>query len=764
MNSLNHPIDENGLLRLELSAANGHVKARLHSLYDAESSALVKNILPLISLGGNAPKSAAFDIPTPPEGTLELRINKQLFARFAIRGSEITLTDAPRKLSVFETRIIGRAPQADAPYPVSSEAWAGMLTPVTDLHTHLSTQSRTDDLIDMGLDPAHIVYYPVAALRMLGIHDYKTEGLKKIPKRKFLPLAHLQSATDAEEDAVPLSNLSPQGLEKLKKAMRFTPEDQSTYEAMENCYYFREPFTKDIRLLPEILRTIAKHYKEQGIEYAELSTTALSDPKWSKEAHCPTAIEWLKAVHEVMPEIEKTGVHFRFRPDLPRNLGEEALSERIALYKRIAPSPYIAGPDIIGYEMNKTSHLNKHLNELLAWMHEKQPGESMQIHAGENAKNPANVREALELGLANNVRIMMGHAIYGIDEETMSLATQAAKRGLIVGEFLFDSNIACNNIDYPADVPIGRFLAAKVPCILSSDGADIYRTSARQTAMAGLFCGVTPEGFKAIRDTEKSYIGQQLALLESKRAALLEPEFFALPAIRPPARETAKADSPPPASRELHEDLQAIIASRRPIFFAGAGGSGWKGVPEAEKEKFVEGLTALLMRLDPEKVYFVKGRIKKTGGVNIELEKAIARYNQTHVKQFACLDMLAETETAPPDSPSEQHYTMKLRVPLMNLPSTVVGFLKEHNGFAFYIGGEKFTRDFILESYHRDVPFGLMSTIPHASQSKAGIYPDHAFESVKGMIACADSAGLMDKRLRTDRLADSANGAVPGRA
>ncbi len=169
---------------------------------------------------------------------------------------------------------------------------------------------------------------------------------------------------------MPLSALSDGALEKLKNALSLSPENQSTFEDIETCYYLREPFTKNIKLLPDILRKVAENYKMQGIKYAELSSNAVIDP------------EWLRIIHEVMPEIEKDidkkdgkpKIQLRFLAGLPRNLDDDALKERIEQIKQVAASPYIVGVDILGYEMNKTSHLQDHLEHLAEWIRDYQPG------------------------------------------------------------------------------------------------------------------------------------------------------------------------------------------------------------------------------------------------------------------------------------------------------------------------------------------------------------------------------------------------------
>jgi hypothetical protein len=729
---LEYPIDENGQLVLQLapSADPGHVKARLYSRYSPKSH-LVKNILPLVSVETDAgtftPSSPEFDIPAQAgKVSFTLKINGQPMAQFLTRQDKIDVRPI-RKFSVFETRIIGRALQHAIPYPIDPERLDEMPTPVTDLHTHLSAQVSAHDLIELGR--RHGVLYPTAALDKLHI-KYRKTGIKQIPKRLFLPLAHLQSSRDGMEPAVPLASLSEDGLKSLEKALSLSPEGQSTFEAVETVYYLREPFTKNLALLPDILRAIANDYKHQGIAYAELSSNAVLDPAW------------LRKIHEVLPGIEgDTGVHLRFRAGLPRNLDDEAFNARVEQYKHIAASPYVVGPDILGYEINKTSHMHEHLQALARWIKENQPDDSLQIHAGENAKNPANVREALQLANDYDVRVHIGHALYGIDHETMNLAMKAAARNNLIVQFNFDSNLATNNIDFPSDTQAFRFLNARIPCVLGSDGASMYLTSARQTAVAGLYCVISQEGFKSIRATEEDYIARQRAVFEKKKKAL-PADFLDHLAPMPPVKKKPSAPAAHENRKSAAKELEKLIESKRPVFFAGAGGSSWSDVPSGSQQQVTRGLDLLLAKLNPDEVYFVKGRTKGSG-VNIELEKAIGRYNDAHKKKFACVTMLAESEEAQGHT-SPYAYTLKLSVPLVFMPTTVTGFLKEHGGCAFYVGGKNFTREFILASAEQDIPFGIMEDAKGASSEKARIYKDHAFRGAQGMVDYA--AGLQTTR------------------
>ena len=711
---MDYLIDENGLLILRLKYSSGVIKASLHSAYSDKSS-LVTNILPVMSIcsNGKGTQQAASEF-TVPFDNFTLRIGEVDCLSVQIKNGELR-AEPLHKLSVFETRIIGRSIQAQAPYPVGSSEISNVILPLTDLHTHLSAQVTSADLIRLGLK--YNILYPTAALDKLHL-DYDRQNVTTIPKRVFLPLAHLQSSKDGLEDAVPLTALTAKAQAILQNALNLTPESQSTFEGVEICYYLREPFTKDLRLLPEILEAVARDYSKQGIIYAELSSNAVLD------------IQWLKSIHDTLPRVEKeTGVSLRFKAGLPRNLDDAALGDRIERYKRIAVSPYIAGADILGYEINKTSHMQKHLEELARWIKEHQPSDVLQIHAGENAKNLTNVREALQLAKDFKIRLQVGHSLYGIDEATMALAQSVAAENDLIMQFNIDSNLAINNIDFPAEVPITRFVKAGIPSVLSSDGGALYLTSAKQTALAALYCGLDAEGFTRIHATEQNYIATQKEIFQKKLVAF-PPDFFS--AHIPAPKTAAKPQSVAQSKNGETSDIEKFITTKRPIFFAGAGGSSWKDVSAQAQKEFIRALDLLIGSLDPQSYYFVKGRTKGSG-VNIELEKAIQRYNSNHEKQFLCLTMQAEseeTETAKPD----YMLSRKLSVPLVFLPTAVTEFLKERNGFALFIGGRNFTRDFILASAQLSIPFALMQSAAGASAEKARIYTSHTFHTAEEMV------------------------------
>lgn len=722
------PLDENGFLLLDLTRdeAEGVVHGRLHSAY-CEDSGLVRHALPLLQVAegggwGTTPAAPSFDLDLPRAGeTMEIRLNNQDFAQ--LRWKE---NDAPpvvhvnRRLCVYETRLIGRAPQLSFPYPQAD--LARVQTPVTDLHTHLSGQISAEDLIALGCE--HHVAYPVAALKALGI-DYPEDNLLTIPKRMFLPWAHLFHAEEKTEQAVELGTLSAASLKRLKSALSLNPEGESIFEDLETCYYLREPFTKNLDLLPALLRRVAEDYQRQGIRYAELSSNAVLDPIW------------LAKIHEVLPQVEKdTGVSLRFLAGIPRNLSKEDIAQRIEAYQRIAPSPYVAGIDILGYEMNKTSEIPC-LDALAQWMAAAVPDQVLRIHAGENPKNPENVYEALQLAERTGARIRVGHALHGMDEKTMELAQALSARHKSdpLFELCPDSNVANNNTPPSGQWPFSRLAALRLPMVLSSDGGGIHSTDALQTAMAGMFSGLSYDALQDIRHTEQQYIARQQDIFARKTQAL-PPDFLEVLKAQPSALAVKRVSVPPPP---LPENLMQYdrLKGKRPLFIGGSTGRSWDQVPESQKQEIRSAFRRLLDGLDPENVFFAIGRIKDRG-VGIELANLVEEYNQKHTEKFDCALLVAERSEQVTPQKGISH-VFDLQCGRLALASTFAKFVKERGGAGIFFGGQAFTPDIILKFLKAGIGAALMREAGGASAQKADIYEDHAV-SIARLLSWAKDA------------------------
>ena len=121
----------------------------------------------------------------------------------------------------------------------------------------------------------------------------------------------------------------------IKATLKKMMEDSSSEEYKNNS------------LLQDKLLWVARNYKKQGIEYAEISVT------WIVRKG-EAGVQILEELHECLPKIEKeTGVRLRFLGSISRTLmTEEQLLEAVDIIKAAAKSPYIVGSDVIGEEIN----------------------------------------------------------------------------------------------------------------------------------------------------------------------------------------------------------------------------------------------------------------------------------------------------------------------------------------------------------------------------------------------------------------------------
>ena len=179
------------------------------------------------------------------------------------------------------------------------------------------------------------------------------------------------------------------------------------------------PDYRDNTLYQNKLLWIARGYRRYGIDYAEISDTALC-----KQADAPRI---LREIHAVMPSVTReTGVTLRFLAALRRTpltivrdnvTPNDALAENLQVLRAVAMDPYVAGSDIVGEEINDISELRGVLRELAAIANEN-PGFVLRVHAGENDSLRDNVagsiqcvRDALSPGQAMPP-MRIGHGLY----------------------------------------------------------------------------------------------------------------------------------------------------------------------------------------------------------------------------------------------------------------------------------------------------------------------------------------------------------------
>ena len=132
--------------------------------------------------------------------------------------------------------------------------------------------------------------------------------------------------------------------------------------------------------------------------------------------------KYLEMIHSRLPQLEReSGVKLRFLCGLPRNLPAALLAREIDKLKIVGESPYIVGIDFVGFEDNKIEDLEPHIKEIASWSKTHDPEFTLRIHAGENRKNLSNVRESLHLARKYKMRVRIGHAAHGLDDDALRI-------------------------------------------------------------------------------------------------------------------------------------------------------------------------------------------------------------------------------------------------------------------------------------------------------------------------------------------------------
>jgi adenosine deaminase len=672
---------------------------------------------------------------------LELRVHDELYARLRYDGDgSWHLWKHRAKLTGTETRLVGRDGK-DGMFPLKRPRDSKILPPITDLHTHLSAQLSGKQLIEIGM--AHDVLYPVEMLERLGI-DVPDVQRSPMKRNIFLPEAHLQKNLPPTQDGIPR--------QQLAAALDLNFENQNSFGDLEECYFLREPFTKNIELIEDIVMQVARDYQKHGVQYAELSTTSLAEQGW------------LPLMEKAAAEAEKdTGVRLRYLAGMPRNLSDEALHNRLKRTIDITKdSRYVCGIDWLGYESNKTSHIEGHIRHAAKWIAENRPDWTQRIHAGENSKNLSNVDECLDLIACvqkdyPEASFRIGHATFGITKDTLDKAARMLSEGSrFIIETLIDSNIANNTIDFPAESSIMQLANAGIPLTVSTDGAGIYGTDAYQSALVAIATGLNMPLQLEMRATEDKYIDERKAR-EAKMLQFRGPrmdyynEMPQLPEIQVDDAVKEKSKKATKGTLRPVTEIQALPKDgRRPILIVGNQGQAWDACSPEEQERVKKQLRALINegRINPHKHYLALGRLKDDGLGQVVLN-CVAEYNHkmesmsaglnTDIPQLDCYVM----DTRPMERSMPEGVTgfLKLNVPLVSVPREIVRLMQEQQvegeGTPIVIaaGGHAFTGDIILKAMDNHWPVATLDMAGASQKKGANVYRNTFVNSPEALLS-----------------------------
>jgi adenosine deaminase len=681
--------------------------------------------------------SAVFEIEIRLGGT-ENRLG-ELFGRYRVTSRGVEYAEVFQKLTVFETRMLANEKlHRWLPYPRQK------LRPPelrTDLHTHSSGQVSSEGLMSIAIDKK--VPYPVRLLKALDI-EYSSEEVVTTKRFFYPPMdgPNIGSIPN-EEEAVPIDTLSTKGKKLLAASMSIPADRQVTFGDLETSVYrFRTPITKSPLIAFELLRKYAEEYAQQGVQYAEITATSsgLLEP------------DYIEMLHERLPALEaETAVKLRFLAGLPRNLPREMLEFEIEKLKVMGLSPYIVGVDFLGFEDNKINELEPHIAAISSWANKHDPEFTLRIHAGENRKNLTNVKESLRLAQKYKMRVRIGHAAHGLDEDALSVAEELAKDGLVVIEFNPDSNLALNNIDTAEELEMVTCLNRAIPFVICSDGAGLFQTDLWQLDDTASFAGLKERHLETIVEHENEHIALEDARFLRKLTNLPEDYLDSIRQKRtslslPPMKQNKQRDS----AAELFEkhlatlgishsteSLLQITRDKKPVLILGASGSRWwEKISRLHQSVIRDLLKELVNALDQQNSYLLVGR-PKNAGITTVLSNAVIERNKRHSEKEALALVSATVQadrTTQSFTPGISH-VLPLEGGLFTVPHQLVSYVAEREGIIIFIGGGTFVRDAILLSRDRHVPFALMVGPYGASTDKSVMFnPERQFTDLDELL------------------------------
>ncbi|MCZ7683828.1 MAG: NUDIX domain-containing protein [Sandaracinaceae bacterium] len=520
----------------------------------------------------------------------------------------------------------------------------------------------------------------------------------------------------ASEEDVPLASL-PEPLLALAGRRLAVPHDrQITFLEMERLYRLRAPLTKHPRLLVPQLSRIAEDYARAGVTYVELS---LSDVVRG---------EVLRAIHREVPEIEaRTGVTLRFLAAISRHDDLEWDLDVIDRLEEIAPSPYVVGLDVMGHETTSTRSFARQLTACAERMGALRPGWVIRVHAGESPAFPGNVREALELARGHDVRLRIGHGLYGVDAATLDALV---REGVIV-EFNLTSNFSLNNVQSLADVPLVRYARAGARVVLGSDGPGLYETDACMEARAARLAGLDEDDLARIRETEARYAEERLALDARSTRPEWEPSGDLVSRRFGPAVIARRRERREARDARLHRaladrsitllgdaELDALVAGRRVVSIAGSWKNTWSATPPKERAAITRELEALVRALE--------GAVLITGGTRFGVEREAQR-----AARDAGVDVVAAivSESPPDDLCADVRWATLVAEDLYAKAAGLYQLVRRLGGACVFVGGGPIVNDEIQIAHNLRLPILLMDGPPGASTRHARERPDAAFRT-----------------------------------
>ena len=546
----------------------------------------------------------------------------------------------------------------------------------TDLHTHMNGNLPPDVLIALGL--IHQIRYPYYYIKKLGLKCTAEQvsaleaarreaeaqlgdtGLtgrhreRRIDDFTFINFADLILGNP--EDAA-------ENIGRIRNSLTIPKDGQAVFADLEKVYLYRYVFTRgkpaenrfsglntagipdpEVRnyaermqrdreddrtcrntLFQDLLLWIARNYRRYGIEYAEISDTALLN-----SALFPAR---LREIHEIMPQVTReTGVLLRFLAGIRRipltivqdhRTPADYLAENLRCLRAIADDPYVAGADIVGEEINDILELRGVIRELTATAG-AHPGFVIRIHAGENDSprdNVANsircVKEALAPG-QEMPPLRIGHGLY-----TCNLQGAKGKKLLadmrenhVTLEFQITSNVRLNNLSSLDRFPLHQYLQAGIRCVQGTDGGALYGTNSIDEELSlEKLLGLGTKELQRMQQGEAELLDGSLRVFEEKQARFRQAcagndieQYYEriLEKTEKPEIILHQAGKTVSAEEALKDRLAALPEKMHPIVICGGSFNSRARRTTIRKEDRAL-IDELLAKADPEKVFFVVG-------------------------------------------------------------------------------------------------------------------------------------------------------------
>ena len=612
----------------------------------------------------------------------------------------------------------------------------------TDLHTHMNANLTPDCLIALGI--ANQIRYPLYYIKKLNLKVTKEQEEKILTQRKEIEKQFENSELTGKyltrkiddntfinfADFI-LNNLenAEYNIPKIRTSLSILKDGQAVFTNLEKLYIYRYVFArgvgdqnpielekekiekipeKDIKkMVKQMLKDkeetspyknntffenkllwIAREYQKQGIKYVEIADTNLT--KKGKPG-----IRVIEQMHEIMPKIEEeTGVKIRLLVAIRRipltiikdqKTSSNYLRENIDVLKAIAKSPYVAGSDFIGEEINDISELQPAITEIVRYVVEQDPNFTIRIHAGENDSLRENVEKSIDC-IINSLKpgekipnFRLGHGLYTQDlnsEKGKELIKKMQKTGAVL-EFQLTSNVRLNNLSNLEKHPIKTYLKNNIKCVQGTDGCGMYGTDTidEQLALQNLL-NLNDKDFEAMRKveeeiierSEKNFIEKSKKFEEFLNGRTIEEAIMQEELKNEEESKNKKMDLRLKigisSEEALKEKISELPTDKMPIIIAG-GSFNAQGRETILTEEGKNILTELIKKVNNKKAYFVIGH-KMQG-----YEKAILDISKKLNKKFEIDAIIPKTITEEVKENLEKENLKAIRISTENEDSGI---------------------------------------------------------------------------------------------